>query len=272
MVSLFLALLLLDGGTSQESTTVEFIAHRGESADAPENTLAAFTLAWERGVPAIELDVHLTADDRLIVIHDATTKRTTGVDLTVKDATLEQLQTLDAGSWKGEQWAGESLPSLEEALATIPDGGRCFIEIKTGPEAVPALIRAVRDSGKPPEQLVVISFSPDTIAEAKRRLPELPMYYLSSFEKNAETGAWTPSTEDLIKTAFDIKADGLNLNSRGPINAQLLSQVREAGLSLFLWTVDDLDAAKSFAELGVDGITSNIAARFQDTLAGNDSP
>src|SRR5690606_38835440 len=98
--------------------------------DAPENTLAAFNLAWERGVPAIELDVHLSADDRLIVIHDATTKRTTGVDLAVKDSTLDQLRALDAGSWKGEQWAGEPMPTLEEALATIPEGARCLIEVK----------------------------------------------------------------------------------------------------------------------------------------------
>lgn len=272
VVSLLLTLSLLNGGHSQESHIVEFIAHRGESADAPENTLAAFKLAWDRGVPAIELDVHLTSDDRLVVIHDATTKRTTGVDLTVKELTFEQLQSLDAGSWKGEQWADEPLPSLEDALATIPDGRRCFIEIKTGPESIPALIRAVNDSGKTPEQLVVISFYPETIAEAKRHLPELPMYFLSGFQQDKETGDWTPTTEELINTALDIKADGLNLNFRGPIDEEMLAQIREAGLSLYLWTVDDLDAAQGFVDLGVDGITSNIAARLQEALTGIQSP
>src|SRR3954471_10535808 len=138
------------------STPVEFISHRGESADAPENTLAAFKLAWERKVGAIELDVHLARDGTLVVCHDPDTKRTTGVPRRIKDSHWDELKGLDAGRWKGPAWAGEKLPTLGEALATIPDGARCFIEVKVGPEAVPALVEAVRASGKKPEQLAVI--------------------------------------------------------------------------------------------------------------------
>src|SRR3954454_21771589 len=106
----------------------EIVAHRGESADAPENTLAAFRLAWERNVPAIELDVHLTRDGALIVSHDANTLRTTATPKAIKESTLEELRSLDAGRWKGERWAGERMPTLAEALQTIPEGARCFIE------------------------------------------------------------------------------------------------------------------------------------------------
>src|SRR3954447_22836048 len=83
---------------------VELIAHRGESADAPENTMAAFRLAWGRKDPAIELDVHLTGDGKLVVGHDADTKRTTGKKLLIKESTLEELRALDAGRWKGPDW------------------------------------------------------------------------------------------------------------------------------------------------------------------------
>ncbi|WP_152053585.1 glycerophosphodiester phosphodiesterase [Tautonia marina] len=255
----------------QVPPSVPFVAHRGESADAPENTLAAFNLAWQRGVPAIELDVHLTADDRLIVIHDASTKRTTGVDLLVKESTLDQLRPLDAGSWKGEQWAGEPLPTLEEALATIPDGGLCLIEVKVGPEAVPALVRAVEASGKSAEQLAVISFHAETIAEAKRRLPELQMYYLSGFRRDDQTGEWTPTIEDLISTALEIRADGLDLAYRGPYDADLVRRIRDAGLSFHVWTVDDPEVARIFVDLGVDSITTNRAAWLRDQLTPRDA-
>src|SRR3954454_19895588 len=90
----------------------EIVAHRGESADAPENTMAAFRLAWERQVPAIELDVHLTKDGALICSHDPNTKRTTSVPKEIKESKLEELRPLDAGRWKGERWAGERMPTL----------------------------------------------------------------------------------------------------------------------------------------------------------------
>jgi glycerophosphoryl diester phosphodiesterase len=255
-----------------EPPSVPFVAHRGESADAPENTLAAFNLAWRRGVPAIELDVHLTADDRLVVIHDASTRRTTGVDLLVKDATLDQLRPLDAGSWKGEQWAGEPLPTLDEALATIPEGGLCLIEVKVGPEAVPALVRAVEASGKSSDQLAVISFNAETLAEAKRRLPDLPMYFLSGFRRDEQTGTWSPSPRQLIDRALAIKADGLDLAYRGPIDAEFIRLVRDAGLSLHVWTVDDPDDARRFLDLRVDSITTNRAAWLRDRLTAPDDP
>src|SRR4051812_25828579 len=158
---LVIALLMIAFVSS--ASAVEIVAHRGESFDAPENALAAFRLAWERHDDAIELDVHLTSDGQLIVCHDPDTKRTTGVRKVIKDTPLAELRTLDAGRWKGPQWAGEKLPTLDEVLATIPAKGRCFVEIKVGPEAVPAVAKAVKASGKRPEQLVIISFKAPTV-------------------------------------------------------------------------------------------------------------
>jgi glycerophosphoryl diester phosphodiesterase len=239
---------------------VEFVAHRGESADAPENTLAAFKLAWERKVPAIELDIHLTKDGRLIVSHDNDTARTTGIRKSIKDTTLEELRTLDAGKWKGEKWLGEKLPTLEEVLATIPDKSRCFIEIKIGPEAVPALVEAVRTSGKKPEQMPVISFNADSIAETKRKLPKHKAYFLSGFKKDATTGEFSPTIDELIAKAKEIKADGLDLAWAGPLDATSAKKIKDEGLELYVWTVDKLDVAKRMIDAGVDGVTTNRAA------------
>jgi glycerophosphoryl diester phosphodiesterase len=240
--------------------TVEWIAHRGESADAPENTMAAFRLAWERGVPTIELDVHLTADGELILSHDPNTRRTTGVDRVIRQSSLAELRGLDAGRWKGERWAGERMPTLGEVLATIPRAGRALIEIKEGPEAVPALVEAVRESGRAPGQLAVISFNLETVAEAKRRLPQIPAYYLSSFRQDEATGAWTPSVDELIRQARSVGADGLDLSFRGPIDREAVRRVKAAGLEFYVWTVDDLEVAQRMIAAGVDGITTNRAA------------
>lgn len=246
---------------------VELIDHRGESADAPENTLAAFNLAWERQATAIELDVHLTRDGVLIVSHDANTERTTGVSKVIKESTLAELRTLDAGRWKDPKWAGEKMPTLVEALKTIPENGRCFIEVKVGPEAVPALVDAVRESGRRAEQLVVISFHADTIAEAKRRLPQLKAYFLAGFRQDPETKAWSPTVDGLIRQAKEIGADGLDLASKGPVDRQFVDRVKAAGLEFYIWTVDDPKEARRFIQAGVDGITTNRASGLKTDLA-----
>ncbi|ADV60599.1 glycerophosphoryl diester phosphodiesterase [Isosphaera pallida ATCC 43644] len=245
---------------------VEYISHRGESADAPENTMAAFRLAWERDVDAIELDVHLSKDDRLVVIHDADTQRTCGVSLKVKDSTYDQLKGLDAGSWKDAKYAGEPLPLLEQVLETIPQGKRCFIEIKVGPEAVPALVKAIETSGKKPEQLAVISFNAETVAESKRRLPEIPAYFLSGFRRDKETGEWNITFDQLIELAKTLKADGLDLYYQGPFDRAAVEKVKSAGLGLYVWTVDDPEAARALIDLGIDGVTTNKARWLKEQV------
>ena len=250
----------------------DMIAHRGESADAPENTMAAFRLAWDRKVRSIELDVHLTRDNILIVSHDADTRRTTGVSKIIRESTLAELRSLDAGRWKGDRWAGEKMPTLGEALATIPDGGRCFIEVKVGPEAIPALVEAVSESGRRPEQLAVISFHEETIAEAKRRLPHIKAYFLASFRRDSKTGDWSPGLDELLRRAKEMGADGLDLSANGPIDREFTARVKGSGLELYVWTVDDPVAAQRLAEAGVDGITSNKAAWLGNRLRLNREP
>ncbi len=251
--------------------SIEWIAHRGESHDAPENTRGAFRLAFARLDRAIELDVHLTADDELIVCHDADSLRTTGVRHVLRATKLRVLQQLDAGSWKHPQWAGERLPSLDEVVDELPPDTRCFIEIKVGPEAVPALERVARRHESKDAQLVVISFHAETIAVVKRKLPYLEAHLLSEFEHDKLTLTWSPTAQHLIDFARSIGADGLGVDHTGPIDESFVRQVKLSGLKLYSWTVDEVDRARQLIAAGIDGITSNRAAWLRQQL-GNVSP
>jgi len=238
---------------------VEIIAHRGASHDAPENTLPAFQLGWEQGADANEMDIHLTRDGRIVVIHDADAKRTTGAGDTVSGRTLDELRRLDAGSWKGAQWKGTRLPTLDEALETVPEGKRVFIEIKCGREVLPALEGVLNASGKKPEQLVLIGFNYATMKEARKRFPQHRIYWLASYEADKRTGK-RPDIDTLIRKAASAGFDGLNLHFEFPIDREFVAKVARAGLRLYVWTVDDPAVAARLAAAGVDGITTNRPA------------
>ena len=135
---------------------IEIIAHRGSSYLAPENTRAAVELAWQEGADAVEGDFRLTADGHIVAMHDATLKRTAGVDRRVVQCSLEELRTYDVGSWKGPQFAGHCVPTLAELLATVPAGKRFFVEVKSDREIIEPLCRIVENCGLYPEQIVPI--------------------------------------------------------------------------------------------------------------------
>jgi len=243
----------------------EIVAHRGASFDAPENTIASLRLGWKQQADACELDVVLSKDGHVVVNHDATTKRNMGVDRKVVEQTLEELQQLDAGAWKGEQWRGEKLPTLVEALATIPDGRRLFIEIKSGPEILPVLVPLLESCGKKSEQLVIIAFDHSTIKQAKALLPDLKMYWLASPEKDSK--GLIPKVEDLIAQAREAKVDGLDVSSKFSLDAPFVSKVKATGMELHVWTVNDAVLGKRLAALGVDGITTDRPGWLREQLA-----
>src|SRR5437899_10037499 len=138
---------------------VEIIAHRGASHDAPENTLAAVNLAWQQNADAVEIDVHLSRDGQLVVIHDENTRKTAGWNKNVSEQTLPELRRLDVGRWKGRQWAGAKIPVLAEVLGALPAGKRLFIEVKSGDAFIPAFADEFARSRAKPEQIVLIGFS-----------------------------------------------------------------------------------------------------------------
>jgi glycerophosphoryl diester phosphodiesterase len=247
------------------SPAVEIIAHRGASYDAPENTLAALRLGYEQQADTDELDIHVSRDGQIVVIHDGDTKRTAGVEKLVEDQTLEELRQLDAGSFKDPRFAGEKIPTLAEALAIIPEGRRLFIEIKCGATVLPELERVLAASGRKPEQLVLISFKYDVLATAKKRLPQYLAYWIVGYGKDKKTGEH-PKLEELLPRMKAANLDGLNLNAKFPIDEAFVKAAQEGGRKLYIWTVDDAAVARRLVQAGVDGIATNRPAWLREQL------
>ena len=257
---------LLANGAGVLMAGVEIIAHRGASYDAPENTLESVQLGWEQKADAVEVDVFLSQDGVVVLHHDATTKKLAGVDRKVAEQTYAELRKLDVGKWKGAKWEGIRIPKLDDVLTTIPDGKRMFVEVKCGPEIIPALAKAFRKSGKKPDQLVVISFNYEVVKQAKAKFPEIKCFFLSSFKVEKESGEQKPTVEELIAKAKVAKLDGLNVSYKGLQSEVFFEEVKGAGMGLFTWTVNSPDEAKRLAKLGIDGITTDRPAWLREKL------
>lgn len=240
---------------------IQIVAHRGASGEAPENTMASARLGWEKNADAVECDVHKSLDGRVIVMHDATTSRTTGVARKIAETSSADLRQLDA-SYSGKGGAkNEKIPFLEELVATLTPGKRLFVEIKCGPEVLDAVRDIVAEPAKN-GQIVIIGFELATMAKAKEMMPGIPVMWLRSTEKDKQTGKYKTYSPDVIRQAVENHLDGLDLAGSG-LDADFAKKVREAGLQLHVWTIDDPQLAMSLADLGVDSITTNYPDRIR---------
>ncbi|MCH7989447.1 MAG: glycerophosphodiester phosphodiesterase [Planctomycetes bacterium] len=242
---------------ANSTQAAEIIGHRGASFDAPENTLASVTLAWKQDADAVEIDIYLTRDGRIVAVHDETTKRYGGPDKKIAEQTLAELKTIDVGRWKDQKWAGERIPTLAEILKTIPKGKRLFIEIKSGPEILPELQRVIHTAGTKPEQTAIISFSLDVVTAAKKEMPQLKTYWIVGLKQHKVTRRWSPKADELIRKARAARLDGLDIGKTEGIDKTFADEVKQAGLDLFVWTVNSPSEAARLIALGIDGITTD---------------
>jgi N-acyl-D-amino-acid deacylase len=247
-------------------------AHRGSSHAAPENTLAAFRLAWEEEADAIEADFHLTSDSRIVCIHDRDTERVTGIRHVVADTPLAELRRLDAGRWMHERFTGERLPTFAEVLAVVPDGKRFFIELKTGPEIVPVLAEELDRLPCDRERLLIIAFKAETIAACKQRLPDIQAHWLTGF-KQQDDGRWQPSAREIAATVRECGADGVGMRGeRRVVDGEFITALRGEGVDEFhVWTIDDPEDARYFRDLGALGITTNRPGLIRRGLTPEDA-
>jgi glycerophosphoryl diester phosphodiesterase len=252
---------------AMQSFAVEIIGHRGASFDAPENTLSSFRLGYEQGADGDELDIHLTRDNRVVVMHDYDTARVGGSTNKIKDSTLAELQKFEIG--RSGKWTNgnfhEKIPLLTDVLKLIPAGKKLFIEIKTGPEIIPALAEILDRATQKPEQLVIITFNYDSAIAAKKRFPQLKTYWLVGYAKDKATGKF-PTLEETIAKANAAHVDGLDLNFNWPLSKQTVAQIKRAGLECHVWTVDDPIKARELADAGVDSITTNRPGWMREQL------
>jgi glycerophosphoryl diester phosphodiesterase len=232
--------------TSLHQPTV--FAHRGASAHAPENTLAAFELALAHQADAIELDVKLSADGQVVVIHDTTVDRTTGVKGRVKDLTLTQLKSLDAGSFFSEKYKGEQIPTLEEVFEAV--GNRTFINVELTNYDTPRdhLVESVCQLVKSfnlQKRILFSSFLGLNLTRASRYLPEVPRGLLAV---NGWLGAWARSFGFMFGKYSALHP---NLNDVTP---QQVQRVHRLNRRVHVWTVNAADDMKRLLHWGVDGI------------------
>ena len=241
------------------------IAHRGASHEAPENTLAAFNLAWEQNADGIEGDFYLSADNEIVCIHDKTTKRTGNRDLQVDQSTLAELRKIDVGSWKGDRYASEKIPTLREVLATVPDDKLIYIEIKCGPEIVPVLKRQLSATNFPLDQVRVISFNEAVVTSIRSDLPTVTVNWLTGFKQSG--GRWKPLPSTLKPKLQELDASGIGTqNKLGAVSAELVKEIHRAEMQFHVWTVDDVEEARQWVTRGVDSITTNKPKQLLDAL------
>ncbi len=234
-----------------------YIAHRGDSFVAPENTVAAAKSAWKAGADAVEVDVYLTKDNRVMVIHDSDTKRTCSgkKNLEIAKTPSVLLRDLDAGIWKGAEFKGEKIPFLNEIIETVPEGKTLVVEVKCGTEIIPSLQRIMEKTPKR-SQIVFICFDWKTIVELKNTFPDNKCYWLSS----SKTGL-----AKKIKEAAEAGLEGVNLQSK-IIDEETMVVAKEHKMEVLAWTVDDPAEARRITQLGVTKITTNRPAWLKEEL------
>jgi glycerophosphoryl diester phosphodiesterase len=222
-------------------------AHRGASAHAPENTLAAFELAVKQCAPAIEFDVKLSSDRQVIIIHDPTLDRTTNGSGAVTNKPLAALRELDAGSWFSTDFRGEKIPTLDEVFQAV--GKKLFINVELTNYATPfdGLVYEVAKLVKKhslQEHVIFSSFFPTNLVIARRLLPTVPRAQLIL---DGRAGWWQR-----------IAAGWMSLEAEHPytsdVTAEMVKSLHARGRRVHVWTVNDPQDMHRLRSLGVDGI------------------
>jgi glycerophosphoryl diester phosphodiesterase len=236
------------------------IAHRGASGHAPENTMAAFRRAVELGASFIETDLQITRDARVIAMHDFTLDRTTNGRGQVHLLTLEEIRTLDAGAWFGDQggmaFPGEHVPTLKEILDFAKERDVIFyLEIKSGPAwgIEHAVVAALRDQNAS-ARVVILSFDPTTLDSVHRLDSTMMTGFLCEHPSN-----------DLVERT--VRAGARQLVARGDlVTSAVVDKAHHAGLQVVAWTINEADQMRRLIASGVDGIITDYPDRLLSEL------
>ena len=240
------------------------IAHRGESKDAPENTLPAYKMAVDRGF-GFECDIYLSSDKRLYTFHDSTLRRTTSGANTnactaVDWATVSKLNVGGWGHWKGSKFDPTRPALLEEVLALARPGRKIYVEVKGDDPSWVPYIKAVfaKEPKATPETVLFISFGRKVSAELKRQMPEFKTYWL--------TGKVPPASE-LIAELRALGVDGIDIRYKpAEVTAEYIAAVKSAGFEFHVWTIDDPQAAAEAFSRGAQTVTTNRAKYILEAL------
>jgi len=237
-------------------------AHRGAKKYAPENTIAAFRLAVEQGADAIELDVKLSADDQVMVIHDQTVDRTTNGKGKVNQLTHEELKQLDAGSFFHPRFSSEQIPTLDEVFESV--GKKIFINVEltnytsTGDRLVPLVAEIVKRHNVQ-NSVMFSSFEPENLRIITKLLPDVPVGLL------ADVG---------LKGARNRSAEFLDISPRiihpylTDVTPRFMARERERGRRVHVWTVNFEVSLRRLKKLGVDGVFTDDPVKALRVMRG----
>lgn len=245
------------------------IGHRGNSAHAPENTLAAFQRAIEDGSDGVEFDVQLSKDGVPVVIHDHSLVRTARRDENVSDLTADQLGKVDVGSWFNAkfpkrarpEFAAETIPTLEQALRLLESSsGLIYIELKCGDHDFVDLAKAVcdvirRSSALP--RIIVKSFKLAAIPEIRHNLPEAQTAALLS----PKVMNILRHRKSILAIAHEFGADQLSLHY-SLVSRKLASLAADAEMPITIWTADSPKWIKRCRKIGIGAVITNDPARL----------
>ena len=199
----------------------------------------------------VEVDIRLTLDNKIVCHHDKSALRTTGIDRKIEDMSLEEIQSLDCGSWFGENWSDERIPELKDVLKSVPKEKEIYIEVKTKEEIVPFLLRDIDEQELSINQITVITFFPEVIREIKRRDANIKCNLLIAFDYKDIT------VDEIIDLAVKIDANGLGAQNHKRLNEQFIQSLKNTGKSVHVWTVNSRKEAEEYLKNGIDSITTN---------------
>ncbi len=268
-VSLLFSMVLSVSGAEPMPVHVRRnVAHRGASAFAPENTLAAYRMAIEAGADGAECDVYRSADGVVFLSHDQSPKRTMGGrdgDLTKMN--FAEIRAFDAGVWKDEAFKGEKVPTLDEYLDVLK-GTTCHPVIEIKMEGIEsAVLDAVRGK-KMLAESTIIAFSPSVVRKVRELEPKICVAYL--FSENLKDRGTAEENADrlselLIKRCKELETTVLDIN-HGNLSAKLVEMLRAAGIHVWCWTVNDAARMEQLLDWGVESITTDYPDRLTEVL------
>ena len=270
------AAFLAGCATVKEPAYDTLIAHRGESVDAPENTLPAYRTAVDRGF-GFECDIYLAKDGKLFTFHDGTLTRTTAgantnrcVDVDWAD-TLSKVNVGGWGKWRGSKFDPTRPALFSEVLALAREGRYVYVEVKGNDPGWVPYIKAEVAAAKNvnPRNVLFITFGDKVCAELKRQLPEYKTYFLLGSHRrwNGASRPWT--ADEVIAKLRELRADGVDISFDPAVHTdEFVAKVKAAGFSFHVWTVDDLKKAKQAFAVGADTLTTNCAKRLLDGYEG----
>jgi glycerophosphoryl diester phosphodiesterase len=239
------------------------IAHRGLSSRAPENTLAAFERAIVAGADMLELDVHLTADERIAVIHDRTLQRTTTGNGAVRSYTSRETSRFDAGSWFDPRFASERVPMLEDVLDLVRGRGQVNVELKSHffhreePGLLERLVVDVIRRSQMLDYTILTSFDQRIVRT------------LRSIEPTVTTGILYHGQRDLFRRPSEIArycGASVFICSGSQLSEAMLRDIRASGLTIAVYTVNEPSEALRLSALGIDAIISDAADLIRNTI------